>query len=601
MVMRRKLTGMEHNKKNGDRIMNRYAMFHAANSAYCFPVSEKEIVLKLRTARDDMRRVQVFYESKYVIAERRQCADMKKYGSSELYDYYVVKLQLEDTRLAYVFFVDDGEKQYFFSEDGVTEEYDYSLGFYNFFQYPYINRADIPVMVDWMKDAVFYQIFVDRFYRGDGEKEDSYINLRWGDIPTPKSFAGGDLKGITEKLEYIASLGCNALYLTPIFRSISNHKYDIMDYYQIDAQFGSSEDLKELIRAAHARGMRVVLDAVFNHCSEQMVLFQDVLQKGRDSQYYDWFIIRGDRPDPAEGNYEMFAACTYMPKLNTSHPQVQQYLAEIGCYYLREYQIDGWRLDVCDEVSHDFWRYFRKEVKKVDPEAVIIGENWHDASDSLRGDQYDSIMNYAFTKACLDYFAKGTLDAQHMAWRLNDIRMRNTDTVNQMMLNLLDSHDTHRFFSEVGEDPAVMKAALSLLYLFPGVPCIFYGTEILTPGGYDPDCRRCMDWKAVGASGPYSDVMALLQKLSWIRREYRLADGQVMIQAQNEVLVLTNRTKTNQVILLINLTREAKDTRGITVAARSHEIVITERGNDEASGEEWYRIQEPETGERRTL
>lgn len=554
-------------------------MQHIVDSSYCFPVSEKEIVLRLRTARDDMKSVQVIYESKYIFGTKQQKALMTKEYTSELYDYYRICLKLKDTRLAYVFLVNDGEKSYFFSEDGITDTYDYTLGYYNFFQYPYINQADIMEQVAWMKDAIFYQIFVDRFHMGDTAKDTSYINCSWGDIPTPKTFAGGDLKGITQKLDYIKATGCNAIYLTPVFRSISNHKYDISDYYRVDEHFGSNEDLRELVQEAHKRGMRLVMDAVFNHCSDRMMQFQDVLENGRESSYYNWFFINGDKPDQKSMNYETFAACEYMPKLNTSNMEVQKFLMDIGCYYIQEYDIDGWRLDVSDEVSHDFWRNFRKAIKGCKKDAVIIGENWHDAYSNLRGDQYDSIMNYAFTKASLDYFAKETFDAQRLAWKLNDLLMRNSDTVNSMMLNLLDSHDTHRFFSEVGESRFKMKAALCLLYLFPGTPCIFYGTEILMPGGYDPDCRRCMDWEKADIYGEFSDIYELLNRLSILRKRYIMAEGKVRIYALDDVFHLRYQTKDISLILRINNTDTDVITEGNKQKARSCSIVVEDNGH----------------------
>ena len=534
--------------------MNRFAMQHIVDSSYCFPVSSNEIVLRLRTAKDDIVCAQVMYESKYVIGETQKTVNMRKAYTSELFDFYEVKLTLEDTRLAYVFYVNDGEKQYFFSEDGVTETYDFTLGFYNFFQYPYINDVDVMDCVSWMKTAVFYQIFVDRFHMADMEKDTSYINCNWGDIPTPKTFAGGDLKGIIEKLDYIKSLGCNAIYLTPVFQSISNHKYDISDYYRVDEHFGTNEDLKELVKASHEKGMRIVLDAVFNHCSEKMAEFQDVIEHGSKSRYFDWFVIWGDAIDEKKDNYETFASCDYMPKLNTSNPEVQQFLIDIGTHYLTEYGIDGWRLDVSDEISHYFWRKFRDAIKNTKKDAVIIGENWHDANSNLRGDQYDSIMNYSFTKACLDYFATGSKNAQEMAWKLNEILMRNTDTVNTMMMNLLDSHDTHRFYKEVKENRFKMKAALCLLYLFTGAPCIFYGTEILTVGGYDPDCRRCMDWSRTGEKGDCADIYFLLRQLADLRKEYQLAEGKIKIYAEADVFILQNITQEREIILLINNT-----------------------------------------------
>ena len=554
--------------------MNRFAIQHIVDSSYCFPVSSNEIVLRLRTGKNDIVRAQVIYESKYVIGESQKIINMKKAYVGEIFDFYEVKLQLEDTRLAYVFYINDGEQDYYFSEDGVTDTYDFTIGFYNFFQYPYINDVDIHKCVPWMKHAVFYQIFIDRFNMGDTKKDTSYINLEWGDVPNPKSFAGGDIRGIIDKLDYIKDLGCNAIYLTPVFKSISNHKYDISDYYTVDKQFGTNEDLKELIDKAHEKGMRILLDAVFNHCSENIEQFQDVLVNGKESKYFDWFVIDGEAVSEDRDNYETFAACEYMPKLNTSNKEVQEFLLDIGIHYVEKYNIDGWRLDVSDEISHTFWRQFRERIKSVNSDAVIIGENWHDANNYLRGDQYDSIMNYAFTKLCLDYFATETKDAKQAAWKLNEILMRNTDAVNDMMLNLLDSHDTHRFYKEVAEDRFKMKAALALLFMYKGSPCIFYGTETLIYGGYDPDCRRCMDWENAKADGIYSDIYELLHKLSSIRQDFDLSEGSVNIYEESKMLVLENATEDRKFKLVINNTNELQQLGKIEIAPKSFSIFL---------------------------
>ena len=556
--------------------MNRHAIQHIVDSSYCFPISPKQITLRLRTAKNDIERAWVIYESKYVIADRQQKVEMKKKFSGGLSDYYSVTLDLTDTRIGYVFYVYDGEEYYFFSEDGLTKTYNYALGYYNFFQYPYINEADILPKVEWTEHAVFYQIFVDRFNIGNKESDKSYINCKWGDIPNPKTFAGGDLKGITQKLDYIKSLGVNTIYLTPIFKSISNHKYDISDYMEIDKQFGCNEDLKELVESAHSKGMRIMLDAVFNHCSDELTQFQDVKKKGRDSEYYDWFVIHGDKPDTEAGNYEMFAACEYMPKFNTSNPKVQEYLCNIGCYYISEYDIDGWRLDVSDEVSHDFWRRFRKEIKAAKKDCIIVGENWHDASNYLKGDQYDSIMNYAFTKACLDYFATGDLDAKGVSEKLNDLLARNTDTVNSMLLNLLDSHDTHRFFSEVGKDRSKMASALALLFIFPGMPCIFYGTEFFTEGGYDPDCRRCMDWKGY-EEGKYDESVELIKLLANLRKEYNLASMETVVYAEGDILVVKRIGVDVELTLCVNMTENEACFADKSVKAFSYDLSIDRR------------------------
>lgn len=536
--------------------MNEQAILHIPDSRYCFATAEKELVLRLRMAREDEdAEIYLIYAQKYEFTMKRQKLKMEIAYSDRLYHFYEVKLLLEDVRFAYIFEIKKDGNTYFFSEDGVTTSYCFEEGFYNFFQMPYINRNDVLDVVPWMKHAVFYQIFVDRFYRGDMEKDASYIDMEWGGVPTPKNFAGGDLRGIIEKLDYLQELGITAVYLTPIFRSNSNHKYDIMDYMQIDPQFGSTKDLIELTKKAHERGMRVVLDAVFNHCSMELEQFQDVLKKGKDSVYYDWFLIDGDFPEPEAGNYECFAACTYMPKLNTANPNVQDFLMEITRYWMETADIDGWRLDVSDEVSHVFWRRFRQEVKALKKDCVIIGENWHDAYPYLMGDQYDSIMNYSFTKACLDYFAKGTFDATQMAEKLNSNLMRNMEQVNRMMLNLLDSHDTHRFFTEVKKDKEKLLAAIALEMVFPGAPCIYYGTELCMEGGYDPDSRRCFPWEKEKWDQHFlADVKALIA----LRKEKAIADGAVRVTAKNEMLCVERMCEDDSSVRLwVNLTDHA--------------------------------------------
>ena len=531
--------------------MNEYALMHIPDSRYCFAVGKKELVIRLRSSKEDRdAQVYLIYAPKYEFHEKREKKLMQISYSDRLFDYYELHITLEDVRFAYIFEFHQHGDTYYFSEDGLTKEYRFEESFYNFFQMPYINSNDCMPVVDWMKDAVFYQIFVERFNIGDMQKDMSYINMDWGDIPNPKSFAGGDIKGIIEKLDYIRGLGVNVLYLTPIFESISNHKYDIKNYMEIDSRFGCKEDFKKLVEQAHKRGIRIVLDAVFNHCSMQLEQFQDVLKNGKQSPYYDWFIIDGDYPTPEKVNYECFAACNYMPKLNTANPRTQEFLLEIACYWIREFDIDGWRLDVSDEVSHAFWRRFREVVKKEKPDCVIIGENWHDAYPYLMGDQYDSIMNYSFTKACLDYFARGYIDAKQMAEKLSSNLMRNTKQVNQMMLNLLDTHDTHRFFTEVSKDKNKLLAAIALEVMFPGAPCIYYGTEICMEGGYDPDSRRCFDWDE---SHWDMNVMEMIRSLTGLRKRAELREGNVVLGEEQGMLKLVRTFDNQSVSLFINL------------------------------------------------
>lgn len=546
--------------------MNKEAILHIPKSQYAFAYNQKELRIRLRAAKDDLDKVEIIYAVKYNWLTDRKSKQMQKSYSDALYDYYTVTLDVPDSRIGYIFLLQSGEEKYYYSEEGLTIEYNHDKSYYNFFQYPYINETDLHKKVDWCDRAIFYQIFVDRFHMGSCSKDRNYIDKDWGELPKPKGFYGGDLPGITEKLDYLQDLGINSIYLTPIFQSPSNHKYDTIDYEEVDAMFGTNRDLKELVESAHKRGIKILLDAVFNHCSYLCKQFQDVLRKGKESVYYDWFIIRGDRPVLEQMNYECFAACNYMPKWNTNNPEVQKFLLHIATKWIKEYGIDGWRLDVADEVSHDFWRQFRKAVKAAKPDALIVGENWHDSRPWLEGDQFDSIMNYSFTKACLDYFAYEKYSAQRFCERLSEILMRNTDQVNEMMLNLLDSHDTERFLTNVGENADKLKCALAVLFFFVGMPCIYYGTEIGTAGGYDPDSRRTFDWDKTHWN---MDIYNTVKNLIRLRKEQ--IGGGIRIYAQNDLLVIERGTLS----LIVNNTDQSQKWKDLQLLPRSYKILQT--------------------------
>ncbi|HEY8389742.1 MAG TPA: glycoside hydrolase family 13 protein [Clostridia bacterium] len=551
--------------------MNKEAIFHMPDSKFCFAADEKTVVLRLRTSKSDkFDYVGVIYGSKYEFHEKQHEQELKKQYTDNYFDYYITQISLDDVRFVYIFKIVENGIVNYYCEEGISQEYDFSLAYMNAFQLPYINFADIHHVVPWMRKAVFYEIFIDRFYRGDLNKKDDYINLKWGEIPNPKSFAGGDLKGITQKLDYLKDLGINALYLTPIFCSISNHKYDIYDYFNVDPQFGGNEAFKDLVNQAHRAGIRIVLDGVFNHCSELLPQFQDVLKNGKNSPYFDWFIIRGEKPDPKNLNYECFSSCSYMPKFNTSNPDVQKFLLDIAVYWIKEYDIDGWRLDVSDEVSHDFWRVFRKTVKQVKEDCVIIGENWHDAYPYLHGDQYDSIMNYAFTKANMDFFVKGSISSQEFAERLSRILMCNTDQVNFMMLNLLDSHDTLRFLTQLNEKTDKLICALAVMFMFVGVPCIYYGTEIGMVGGYDPDCRRTFDWQKADKETP---LFSITKALINLKSRSELVYGQIRLSSYNDLFILERFYQNKKLRLTLNNGLDNKSYSSEGTVLVSHNLI----------------------------
>lgn len=517
--------------------MNIPAIYHRAESNYCFALDGKTVVLRIRFSKEDVPdRVSVLYNNKYDIARHQYRQQLHHLCDDSWYSYYSTVLHLKDSRLAYVFEICHDNKVQYFCEYGITEQYDFNVAYLNSFQYAYINANDITQNVPWLNNAVFYQVFPDRFYKAS-QKDEGYINSRWGQLPDPKSFYGGDLDGITSKLDYIKSLNVNALYLTPVFCGISNHKYDIYDYYNVDPMFGGNQALKRLVEGCHKRGIRVVLDAVFNHISDRSAQFQDVLKRGKQSPYFNWFVIEGDKINEQRDNYCQFASCPYMPKLDTSVREVQQYFIDVATYWIKKYDIDGWRLDVSDEVSHDFWRMMRKAVRRVKSDAVLIGENWHNSESYLNGDQFDSIMNYAFTKQMIDYFVREKIDEVQLALQLNGLLMRYTDTTNNMMFNLLDCHDTDRFYSLVKCDKDKYLCALAMSVFMPGSCNIYYGDEIMTEGGYDPDNRRTFDWNRLNDCEVKQFVQQLTSLLA-LKQQPALQRGDVKISGEKGVFVI---------------------------------------------------------------
>lgn len=345
---------------------------------------------------------------------------------------------------------------------------------------------------EWVRSSVFYQIFPDRFANGDPGNDPPGV-APWGAEPWRDNFFGGDLAGILGRLPYLQELGVNAIYLTPVFQAGSNHKYDTCDYRAIDPAFGTLEQMREMVAAAHRRGMRVVLDAVFNHCGDGFWAFRDVLERGEASPYAGWFQaaefpLRQDPP-----NYQTCGGAAYLPKFNFSNPQVRQYLLETATYWMRQCEVDGWRLDVPWKVPLDFWRDFRQAVKRVRPDAYIVGEVWRDAAPWLAGDTCDGIMNYPWREYLLDYCVRDAMDAEdfdHFSARLR----AEYGPRAAYHLNLLGSHDTARLLTLCGGDEARAIVATAALFTSPGAPLIYYGDEIGLQGGNDPGCRGCMTW-----------------------------------------------------------------------------------------------------------
>ncbi|MGG0238689.1 alpha-glycosidase [Bacillus rhizoplanae] len=505
--------------------MIKEAIYHRPKDNYAYAYNEKTLHIRLRTKKNDVDVVSFIYGDPYEWQDGKWLTKkipMKKSGSTDLFDYWFVSIEPKFKRLRYGFELKSSTEAVVYTERGFFSEAPTDdVGYY--FCFPFIHEKDIFTAPPWVKDTVWYQIFPERFANGDCTCNPANT-LPWGSAdPAATNFFGGDFVGIMNHLDYLVELGISGIYFTPIFTAQSNHKYDTIDYMEIDPQFGTKETFQKLVEACHQRGIKIMLDAVFNHSGYFFDKFQDVLEKGEHSSYKDWFHIHEfpivTEPFP---NYDTFAFTPYMPKLNTTHPDVKEYLLEVGRYWVREFHIDGWRLDVANEVDHSFWREFRGEVKAINPDVYILGEIWHDALPWLQGDQFDAVMSYPVTNALLSYFANETIRANDFMHQITESLHSYSMNVNEAAFHLLDSHDTPRILTTCKGN----KEKVKLLYLFQlsfiGSPCIYYGDEIGMDGGMDPGCRKCMIWDEDKQD---KELFQHIQTLILLRKQYKAFGG----------------------------------------------------------------------------
>lgn len=489
--------------------MNRSAVLHIPMSQYAFAAAEDTFVIRLRAAKGDLDKCTLFYGDRACTDSPVQFTetDMERRYQDELFDFYEVTIKPCPVRICYYFELEKGEERIYYYADAFHQDLPDMImpdgfvveGRSEYYQYPYILRSEVQRLPQWFQEAVVYNIFPDSFADGACSLSGSAREIKGDDGRISRSRLGGTIRGILENLDYICGLGFNCLYLNPIFRAGEYHKYDILDYFHVDPCMGSDEDFRLLVESVHARGMHIIIDGVFNHCSWYFPQFEDVVKKGKASFYRDWFYdlefpVRRPHTEKEIPGYACFAYERKMPKLNTANIHVQDYFARVGRYWVEEFQVDGWRLDVANEVDKGFWRKFRAAVRSVDPEAVLIGEVWENAETWLRGDMFDSVMNYDFRKHCRDFFALQKTKADSFAWGMTDMFLRYPEQVSRGQLNLLDSHDVARFFSLCGEDHERWQGAFLYLCLAPGVPSVFYGDECRIAGMRESEYRRGMPW-----------------------------------------------------------------------------------------------------------
>lgn len=495
-----------------------------------YPLNENELIINLKTGYD-VERVFIHYGDPFETGilggnekwtGKREEICFKKRLKHQL--WWTTTLKPQYKRCKYYFELHTKDEVWNFFEDGflTKEQTEMDGRMLQCFTVPWMNPADVNKTPEWVNKTVWYQIFPDRFCRGrDSEEEQEILPWRKGEVTNEERF-GGNLNGIREKLSYLADLGITGIYLNPIMEAESNHKYDTTDYTKIDPYFGTEEDFTALVREAHTYGIRVMVDAVFNHCGRQFAFWQDVLEKGNVSEYADWFMIHdweqlGKRADTRDGRFYSFAFTDGMPKLNTNNEEVIDYFCGVCEDWIRKFDIDGIRFDVGNEVSHTFLKCLRKRLQKLKPDLYFLGEIWHDASQWLYGDEYDAVMNYPLMCGIHDFFLDKSMEKTEFEYMVNHCYTMYMQQNNNVMFNLLDSHDTQRLMSRF-DDSDKFWQQLAILFTMPGSPCIYYGTEIAMEGGFDPDCRRCMPWEEMETE-ENKEKIETMKKLIFMRKK----------------------------------------------------------------------------------
>lgn len=527
------------------------SIYHRSGDNYCYLQNGDTLHIHIRTKIANVKEIELIYGDQYEMIDYHwvsQRITMEKSGSDSLFDYWHCTIT-NKKRVRYGFIIRDNEQQITYTEKGFFPFIPEDAGYY--FCLPYLHQKDVFTPPSWVSTTVWYQIFPERFRNGNSSLNPADI-APWGqEEPGLWNFFGGDFQGIIDSLDYLSDLGINGIYLTPIFHAKSNHKYDTINYLEVDPQFGDTEMLKRLVKECHERGIRVMLDAVFNHCGYQFPPFQDVLKNKDNSRYKDWFHIhKFPLKENDTLNYETFGFYETMPKFNTTNPEVKDYLLHVAQYWIKECDIDGWRLDVANEIDHDFWRSFRSVVKDLKPDLFILGEIWHDSLPWLRGDQFDSVMNYPLLTKALQFFAYDMISSQQFMEEMTTTIQSYPDTVNKVLFNIIGSHDTPRIMHECSYRKERVKLLFTFLLTYPGTPCIYYGDEIGLGGGSDPGCRKCMPWNPDEHD---EELKSFVKRLIQVRKQssFLINNGSFYFLSQSDSCLAYYTKKDDEILLTV--------------------------------------------------
>lgn len=531
------------------------------NNSYVSMISEETIEIKLITYKKWISKVLlVVLHEPHLLSYEMNCifdGGHKKYYCLELSKELII-----DKEFLFKIIVED--KEFFFGDNQQLQN-DLSCPFFLHDNLRYKEPIEI---------SSVYQIFPDSFFASDIIKVEGRKLLSCNQKPEQEGFYGGNIEGIIQKLDYIQNLGIDCIYLTPIFWANSNDRYDCIDYKKIDPMLGSEKDFKRLCEETHKRGMKIILDIVLNHCGIDFWMFDDILKNQKRSKYVDYFLIE-DFPVKYQErfpNYSCWWGYGAMPQYNMENDKVIKYLFDCCEFWIKTFDIDGWRIDVSSELDHTLLKKFRKEMRKVKHNVILIGENWKDAREFLRGDELDGVTNYlSWWKAFVPYFCTFSVGLLSFLDGIMSSYICYSRSMANSNLNVLSSHDVPRFFGQIADERNI-PIVIALLCFLPGVPVLYYGDENKMQGQDTPDNRRRMQFE-------YSDEIIIKEYQYWFKNKLKdkaLKYGDLSIiyyDTQNEVFILKrkylseysygvfNLNKADQVIR-INEINYCKNVRG---------------------------------------
>ena len=541
--------------------MKKEAVLHLNTEDFIYPVARNRLIVKLRTAKGDMSDCRIIYFCR-TKPDMRNDLELEKKYSDDLFDYYEGKIEFSKVaryQKYYFKLTDTDNKDEYYSATGFSKEVPGD----GYFEFLYANRGDVIAYPAWAKGIVYYQIFPERYANGD-TSNDPPQTMPWGTEPSRENYMGGDIKGVQDKIPYLKDLGIEVLYFNPIFEADFNHKYATNDYYRIDPIFGTNEEFGFMVKELHKAGIRVVLDGVFNHTGIHFKQFEDVIEKGSQSRFYDWFLPSKEKDiSVTHKDYECVGAYKYMPKLNSSNPEVRAFILDVMDFWIREYGIDGWRLDVADEVDSAVWQTARTLLKEKYPNLILLGETWGYGGTLVSGKRLDSVMNYMFRDAVRDYFGFEKITATEFDTKINRMLALYKSETADVLYNLLDSHDTERFLFYCGGDVKRFKLAVAFQLLFKGSPAIYYGDEVGITGDNDPDCRKCMEWEEDRQNKEILDWYKMLIKLRKDHECIRIGSYRTISCSDEDDILVFERADDKEKIRVI--IRKGSSDKGVRV------------------------------------